>query len=86
MKKYLVLILILILFGSMKAQTIHNNVSRDTWVLVYNDTTKQVIAIIDPKYKTTTIYTLKEFTTEEELRLFIKNNNLKEEEQNDTFN
>ena len=65
-------------------QIINKNISAATWVLVYNDTTKQVIGIIDPGHHTETIYQLVEFNSEQELESYIIQNNLiKREEQDD---
>ena len=85
MKKFLFVILFIICFIEIKSQTINQNQSRETWVLVWNDMTKQIIMIVEPNHLTTTIYRLEEFTTEESLRQFIIDNNLKEESY-DTFN
>jgi hypothetical protein len=73
--KTVLLIIGLLFISNINAQ-IKNNVSTETWVLVCDDSTKQVITTVEPGYHTTTIYILKEFSSSEELENYIKQNNL----------
>ncbi len=73
--KYIFIILFC-LCSYTHGQVINKNISAATWVLVYNDTTKQVITIVDPGHHTETIYPLVEFNSEQELESYIISNNL----------
>jgi len=48
------------------------NLSNKTWVLVYDNSTKEVISIIEPGLNTETKFNLLEFNTKEELEKFIE--------------
>jgi len=50
------------------------NINLNTWVLVYDG--KNIITIVEPGYKTTTPFVLKEFNTKEEMQDYIIENNL----------
>jgi len=50
------------------------NINLNTWVLVYDG--ENIVTIVEPGYKTTTPFVLKEFNTKEEMETFIAENNL----------
>ena len=75
MIKYLITILLLLVVIT-KAQVINKNISRETYIAIYNDTTKQIIDIIEPNHRIMTIYKLKEFTNKEKLDTYIEKNKL----------
>ncbi len=54
------------------------NHSNTTWVLVYDDTTKAIITTVPPGAQTTTMATLVEFNTEQEMNNFISTEGLAE--------
>lgn len=56
------------------------NLSFNTWVLVYDG--EKIIGIIEPGLNTETKYSLKEFDTRKELDLFVLENRLTYETNN----
>ena len=52
------------------------NVSHSTWVLVYDETTKRVISIIEPGLHTETEFKLVEFPDRDDLEKYINDNGL----------
>lgn len=54
----------------------NQNQSSTTWVLVWNNVTKQVIEMVPPGEVTSTDFNLQEFASEDLLNQFIADNNL----------
>ena len=55
---------------------VNTNVSQSTWVLVYDESTKQVISIIEPGLHTETEFKLVEFSDRDDLEKYINDNGL----------